>query len=135
MAGETNGTTVILQKGSAPVDIVGQGEFTITIGGEPITFENKSNGDWVNRLADELSGKEVVMSGTLTYNSDTVYQEVLTDAQTGAQDDYLMTLGDGRSFAGLFVAHGLSYALPVGGVITTPITFSSNGAVTPTEPT
>ena len=80
MAGEQNGTTVIIQKGSPGADIVGQGEFTVTYGGEPITFENKSAGDWVLRLDGELSGRELVLAGTLTYNSDTVYRDVKADA-------------------------------------------------------
>ena len=78
---------------------------TVVIGGEPITFENKSNGDWVNRLEDELSGREVVISGTFSYNDDTIYRSVLEDAQTGAQDDYTMILPDGFAVAGKFVPY------------------------------
>ncbi|MCP4987574.1 MAG: hypothetical protein GY928_16405 [Colwellia sp.] len=135
MAGENNATTIILQKGSSPTDIIGQGEFAVTFGGEPITFENKSAGDWVQRLDNELSGKELVISGALTYNSDTVYREVQTEALTGTQDDYLLTFPDGFAAAGKFVPHGMSMALPRGGATVTTITFSSHGEVTYTAAT
>ena len=135
MAGEFNATTVIFQKGAVPVDIVGLGEFNVTVGGEPITYENKSAGDWVLRLDGELSGQEVIVSGTFSYNDDALYQSVLTDAQTGAHDDYTMVLPDGRSFTGKFIPHGVSYAMPRGGAATTPVTFSSHEEITFTDPT
>jgi hypothetical protein len=135
MAGEQNGTTVIIQKGSPGADIVGQGEFTVTYGGEPITYENKSAGDWVLRLDGELSGKELVISGTLTYNSDTVYRDVKADALAGTQDTYTLTFPDGQAATATMMPHGMSDTLPRGGAITTSITFSSNGAVTHTPAT
>ena len=130
MAGENNATTIILQKGATPTDIVGQGEFTVTFGGEPITFENKSAGDWVQRLDGELSGKELVISGSLTYNSDVTYRAVQADALAGTQDDYKLTFPDGFAADGLFVPHGMSMALPRGGATVTTITFSSHDVVT-----
>ena len=130
MADENNATTIIFQKGSIPADIVGQGEFTVTFGGEPITFENKSSGDWVERLDGELSGRELVVTGTLTYNSDSVYRDTQTDAQSGIHDDYTLVFPDGFSATAKFIPHGMSMALPVGGATTTSISFSSSGAVT-----
>lgn len=130
MSGENNATTIILQKGSVPADIVGQGEFTVTFGGEPITFENKSAGDWVESLDGELSGKQLVITGTLTYNSDTVYRQTQTDALAGTHDDYLLTFPDGFSAAAKFIPHGMSIALPRGGATVTSISFSSSGEVT-----
>lgn len=135
MSGENNATTIIFQKGAVPADIVGQGEFTVTFGGEPITFENKSNGDWINRLDGELSGQELVISGTLTYNDDTVYRAVVAEALTGTQDDYVLTFPDGFKAEAKFVPHAMSMPLPVGGATTTAITFSSSGEVTYTAAT
>ena len=135
MSGENNATTIILQKGSTPTDIVGQGEFSVTFGGEPITFENKSAGDWVQRLDGELSGRELVISGTLTYNDDTVYREVQTDALAGAQDDYVLVFPDGFKAEAKFIPHGMSMTLPRGGATTTSITFSSSDVVTYTAAT
>lgn len=135
MAGEQNGTTVIIQKGSPGADIVGQGEFTVTYGGEPITFENKSAGDWVQRLNGELSGRELVISGTLTYNSDTVYRAVRADALSGAHDTYTLTFADGFTAVSEMMPHGMSDTLPRGGAITTAITFSSHDEPTYTEAT
>lgn len=130
MAGENNATTIILQKGSVPADIVGQGEFTVTYGGEPITYENKSAGDWVLRLDGELSAREVVISGALTYSSDTMFREVRADTLAGAQDDYTLVFPDGFSLAAKFIPHGMSDALPRGGATVTSITFSSHDEVT-----
>ena len=135
MAGEKNGTLVILQKTATPVDIVGQGEFSVTFGGEPITFENKSNGDWVERLDGELSGKELVISGSLTYNSDATYRDIQADALAGTHDDYTLIFPDGFKAEGLFIPHGMSMALPRGGAIVTTITISSSGEVTYTAAT
>lgn len=135
MAGENNATTIILQKGAVPTDIVGQGEFTVTFGGEPITYENKSAGDWVLRLDGELSGKELVIAGTLTYNADAMYREVQTDALAGALDDYTLVFPDGFKAEAKFMPHGMSMALPRGGATTTSITFSSHDEVTYTAAT
>jgi len=132
MAGESNGTTVIVQKSSTPADIVGQGEFSVNYGGEPITFDNKSAGDWVLRMDGELSGREVVISGPLTYSSDQSYKDVRADALAGAQDDYTLTFPNGEKVEGKFMPHGMSDTLPRGGAIVTTLTFSSNGAVTHT---
>ena len=133
MAGENNATTIIVQKGAA--DIVGQGEFTATFGGDPIDISNKSNGDFITLLDDELSGKQLVLSGSITYNSDTVYRAVRAEALTGTQDDYTITYPDGQSYTAKFVPHAMSDALPHGGATTTSITFSSSGPVTPTTAT
>ena len=130
MAGENNATTIILQKGSTPTDIVGQGEFTVTFGGEPITFENKSSGDWVESLDGELAGKQLVIAGTLTYNSDASYRAVQTDAISGTHDDYKLAFPDGFTADAKFIPHGMSIALPSGGATTTSISFSSSGVVT-----
>ena len=135
MAGENNATTIIFQKGSAPADIVGQGEFTATFGGTPIDISNKSFGDFITLLDGEMSGKQLVVSGTLIYNSDTVYRTVRADALTGTQDDYVLTYPDGQSYAAKFAPHDMSDALPHGGATSTTITFSSSGTVTPTSAT
>jgi hypothetical protein len=135
MAGENNATTIILQKGAVPTDIVGQGEFNVTYGGEPITYENKSAGDWVLRLDGELSGKELVISGPLTYSSDAMYREVQTDALAGAHDDYTLVFPDGFKAEAKFIPHGMSMALPRGGATVTSITFSSHDEVTYTAAT
>lgn len=135
MAGENNATTIILQKGASPADIIGQGEFTVTFGGEPINFENKSSGDWIESLDGELSGRQVVIAGVFTYNSDTVYRDVQTDAQSGIHDDYKLTFPDGFDIAAKFIPHGMSMPLPVGGATTTSLSFSSSGEVTYTSAT
>ena len=54
MAGEINGTTIILQDGTGA--IVGQMEMTMTFSGTPIDISNKSAGDFITLLDGELAG-------------------------------------------------------------------------------
>ncbi len=131
MAGEINGTDVIIKKGAA--EIVGQGSFTHTFGGTPIDISNKSNGDDVTLLDSELSGKQHVFAGTIVYNSDTVYRAMRADAFAGKQDtytiEYVSDATTDESFTGSFVPSGLSDDLPHGEKIMTTISLTSSGAV------
>ncbi len=135
MSGENNATTIILMKGAVPAAIVGQGEFTVTYGGEPIDISNKSFADFVTLLDANLSTKQVVITGTLTYNDDTVYRAVRAEALTGTQDDYALTFPDSAKIEAKFVPHAMSDALPHGAATMTSITFSSSGEVTHTAAT
>ena len=134
MAGEINGTKVLIKKNG--VTIVGQMEATVTFNGTPIDISNKSQGDWVTLLNGELAGKQLQISGTLVYNNDTVYRAVRADALTGTQDTYTVEYTSDavtdEQFSALFVPNGLSDALPMGDKITTSITLLSSGTVTHT---
>jgi len=134
MAGEINGTKVLIKKDGAT--IVGQMEATVTFNGTPIDISNKSQGDWVTLLDGELAGKQLQISGTLVYNNDTVYRAVRADALTGTQDTYTVEYTSDavtdEQFSALFVPNGLSDALPMGDKITTSITLLSSGTVTHT---
>ena len=132
MAGEQSGTTAILKKGAVAAEIVGQMEFTATYGGTPIDISNKSYGDNVTYLDGELAGKQLIISGSLVYNTDTVYQAIRADDLTGAQDDYTLEFANGEKYEAKFVPTGMSDALPLGDKITTTISFNSSGAVTHT---
>lgn len=133
MAGELNGTVIVLNNTSGA--IVGQGDFTHTYGGTPIEIGNKSNGDNVTYLDNELATKQHIFSGELTYNNDAEFRKVRADAFSGTQDTYTLTYtGSGvvtdESFSGLFVPTGLSDALPRGAKVATTISFNSSGVVT-----
>ena len=134
MAGEINGTKVLIKKDGAT--IVGQMEATVTFNGTPIDISNKSQGDWVTLLDGELAGKQLQISGTLVYNNDTVYRAVRADALSGTQDTYTVEYTSDavtdEQFSALFVPNGLSDALPMGDKITTSITLLSSGTVTHT---
>ena len=134
MAGEINGTKVLIKKDGS--SIVGQMEATVTFNGTPIDISNKSQGDWVTLLDGELAGKQLQISGTLVYNNDTVYRAVRADALTGTQDTYTVEYTSDavtdEQFSALFVPNGLSDALPMGDKITTSITLLSSGTVTHT---
>lgn len=135
MAGEINGTDVIIQKGAAPADIVGQMESTMTMNGTPIDISNKSNGDFVTYLDGEISSQQITFTGTITYNDDAVYEAMKAEAFTGTQDDYTVTFPNGEAYAGKFVPSGISDALPYGDRVTTSFTLSSSATVTRTAPT
>jgi hypothetical protein len=134
MAGEAEGTTVIIKKGAT--DIVGQGSFTHTFGGTPIDISNKSNGNNITLLDGALSGKQHIFAGTIIYNSGAEYRAMRADAFLGTQDTYTITyVSDAttdESFTGSFVPSGLSDDLPHGGKIMTTISFTSSGVVTRT---
>jgi hypothetical protein len=130
MAGEINGTSVLVSRTSGT--IIGQMEMTMTVGGTPIDISNKSYGSFVTYLDDELSARQLVLSGTIVYNSDTVYRAVRADALTGSQDDYTITYPSGETFTAKFVPTGMSDALPHGDKVSTTISFNSSGAYTHT---
>jgi len=137
MAGEINGTNVIIKKGTAGgTVIVGQGSFTHTFGGTPIDTSNKSNGDNITLLDGELAGKQHVFAGTIVYNSDTVFRAVRADAFAGAQDEYTIEYTSDATtdekFTGQFVPSGLSDDIPHGDKVMTTISFTSSAAVTRT---
>ena len=133
MAGEIQGTAIVLNNTTG--EIVGQGDFTHTFGGTPIEIGNKSYGDNITYLDGDLSGKQHVFSGAITYNNDTQFRKVRADAFTGTQDTYTFTYtGSGvvtdESFSGSFVPTGLSDAIPQGAKVETTISFNSSGVVT-----
>jgi len=134
MAGEINGTKVLIKKDGST--IVGQMEATVTFNGTPIDISNKSQGDWVTLLDGELAGKQLQISGTLIYNSDTVYRQVRADALAGTQDTYTIEYTSDattdEAFSATMVPNGLSDALPMGDKVTTSITLLSSGTVTHT---
>ena len=133
MAGEINGTAIVLNNTTGA--IVGQGDFTHTFGGTPIEIGNKSNGDNMVYLDGELSAKQHIFAGEITYNNDDEFRKVRADAFAGTQDTYTLTYtGSGaatdESFEGLFVPTGLSDAIPRGAKVATTISFMSSGPVT-----
>lgn len=134
MAGEINGTKVLIKKDGST--IVGQMEATVTFNGTPIDISNKSQGDWVTLLDGELAGKQLQIAGTLIYNSDTVYRQVRADALAGTQATYTVEYTSDAStdeaFSATMVPNGLSDALPMGDKVTTSITLLSSGTVTHT---
>ena len=134
MAGELNGTNVIIANGTGA--IVGQGSFTLTYGGTPIDISNKSNGDNITLLDGELSAKQFIYSGAIVYNNDLQYEKVKADAITGTQDTITYTSANttDESYSGLFVPTGLSDSIPHGDKIETTISFNSSGVVTRIAP-
>lgn len=133
MAGEISGTAIVVHNTTG--EVMGQGDFTHTFGGTPIEIGNKSYGDNVTYLDNELATKQHIFSGEFTYNGDAKFRKVRADAFTGTQDTYTLTfVGSGEvtdeSFSGSFVPTGLSDTLPRGAKVATTISFNSSGPVT-----
>ena len=133
MAGELNGTDVVIADGTGT--IVGQMEATLTFNGTPIDISNKSTGDFVALLDGELAGKQLQLAGTFVYNSDARYQAMKAASLTGTQDTYTVTYGNGEVFSATMVPNGLSEPLPHGDKVSTSITLLSSGVVTHTPQT
>ena len=134
MAGEINGTSIVLENGTGK--IVGQMEGTLTFNGSPIDISNKSFLDNVTLLDGELAGKQLQFAGSIVYNDDTQYRKVRADSISGTQDTYTITYTSNattdEAFTALMVPNGLSDALPHGDKVTTSITFLSSGVITHT---
>ena len=132
MAGEVNGTAIILQDGTGAV--VGQMEMTLTYNGTPIDISNKSAGDYVTLMDAKLGGKQVQISGTLVYNSDAQFRAMRAAIVTGTQDTYTLTYtsdaSTDESFAASMVPTGLSDAIPHGDKVASTVTFLSSGTIT-----
>ena len=127
------GTAIVLNNTTGAV--VGQGDFSHTFGGTPIEIGNKSYGDNVTYADGELSGKQHIFSGEFTYNDDTQFRKVRSDAFSGTMDTYTLTfVGSGATtdekFTGLFMPTGLSDSIPHGAKVTTSLSFNSSGVVT-----
>tara|TARA_R110002050_G_C8737423_1_gene497761 strand:- start:14 stop:421 length:408 start_codon:yes stop_codon:yes gene_type:complete len=135
MAGEINGTNIMVQKGNAPTEIFGQMEATLTMNGTPIDISNKSAGDFVTMLDGEVSSQQIVISGTMIYNVSDNYEAIKAEAFTGTQDDYSIAFTGGESYTGKFVPSGISDAIPHGDKVSTSFTLSSSGEVTRTPQT
>lgn len=134
MAGEINGTSIVLENGTGA--IVGQMEGTLTFNGSPIDISNKSFLDNVTLLDGELAGKQLQFAGSIVYNNDDQYEKVRADSLSGTQDTYTITYTSSsttdEAFSALMVPNGLSDSLPHGDKVTTSITFLSSGVITHT---
>ncbi len=129
MAGEINGTNVLIKKGTKTgADIVGQMEFTLTHAGTPINISNKSFADFVTLLNGQLAGKQLTFAGSLVYNSDATYRNVVNAAYNGTIEEYSLVWPDGYYITANFMPNGLSDALPHGDKVMTTINFLSSGS-------
>ena len=134
MAGEVNGTNLIIANGTGA--IVGQMSFTHTFGGVPIDISNKSNGDNITYIDGELATKQHIFSGEIIYSSDAEYRAMRDLVFSGGHDTFTLTyVSDAttdESFTGQFVPTGLSDSIPHGDKVSTTISFNSSGVVTRT---
>jgi len=126
-----NGTKVLISDSAGA--LVGQGDFTVTYGGEPINVSNKSTGDWEVLLGGEIATQQIVLAGTLTYTDDVSYETQKDAAFKGIQDTYTVTFAaTGETLTGVFHPHAMADTISRGVGVTTAISFSSSGEVTRT---
>mgnify|MGYP000336055221 CR=1 FL=1 len=127
MAGELNGTQVLIKKGTST--IVGQMEATLTFNGTPIDISNKSHQDWVTLLSGELAGKQLQVAGSIIYTNENAYREMREDAMYGRKANYKVEFADGEEFTASFVPTGLADNFPRGQAQTSSFTLVSSGSV------
>jgi len=134
MSGEINATNVVISHTSSGV-IVGQGSASLQFNGALIDISNKSYGDYVTNLDNELATKQIIFTVDLIYNNAPTARQVRADILTGKQDDYTITYtgsGDAtdESFQGLFTPNALNDTLGQGAAVSSSVTFSSSDAYT-----
>ena len=133
--GALQGLACIISKGTgSAVQVVGQAEFTMTMGGAVVDITNKSSGGFVELLDNATTSQQIVFAGTIVYNDDADFELIRLAAFTGVQDDYEIDFGtSAEKYVGKFTPNALSDALPTdGNAVMTSITFSSSGIVTRT---
>jgi hypothetical protein len=134
MAGEVNGTTVIIEDSTGA--IVGQGDFTHTYGGTLIETTNKSSGDNITYMSGENAGKQHIFAGQFTYNDNAQFRAiraaVFAATPVTLTITYTSNASTDEAFSGSFFPTGLSDTIPQGVKMTTDISFNSSGPVTVT---
>ena len=68
--GAQQGLACVIAKGSSPTTVVGQGEFTMTMGGAVVDNTNKSTGGFIEFLYDATTSQQVVFAGTNFYKNE-----------------------------------------------------------------
>lgn len=129
MAGELNGTNVLLySQGANGFDVLmGQLEITNAYTGSPIDISNKTFGDFVTLLNGELSGKQVTLSGSMVYNSDATFQQMRQDRFNGEQKRYRLDYNGEKSIVLTGELDSLGDSLPQGGAVNTTFSIVSSG--------
>jgi hypothetical protein len=137
MAGEKNANSFLIYKGAAGSEalLLGQGDGTLEIAGEPIELSNKSSGNSRTFLTGSTTTKAHTFTVDVTFSSDSVFLDVVADADTATEDDYVIKTGDASgdiSWAGKFIPNITSVNGPQNTAITLSMQFLSNGDVTQT---
>ncbi len=137
MAGERNANTFLIYKGAAGSEAVllGQGDGSLEIGGEPIELSNKSSGNSRTFLTGSTTTKSHTFTVDVTFSSDSVFLDVMADADTATEDDYVIKTGDGSgdiSWDGKFVPNVTTVNGAQNTALTMSMQFLSNGDVTQT---
>lgn len=129
MAGELNGTGVILyrQGANGMADIVGQLDITNAFTGATINIGNKSFGDFVVLMNNELAGQQVTFSGDMIYNSDAAFQQMRQDRYNAEQTRYRLDYSGDKSIVVTGMLDSKSESMPQGDAVKTTFSIVSSG--------
>lgn len=132
MAGEINGTTLVIEVSEDNVDfdvIAGQLEVTQTRTGTPIDISNKSYGDNVTLLDGNLSADGYSVGGNFIFNTEASFL-LMRDAQyDGKQLWFIMSrFGDVTRWKIKASVSGVGDQFPHGAAVSTSVTLTSSGA-------
>lgn len=97
MSGELNGVKALLLIGDGfgnYDDIIGQVELTDTFNGSPIDISEKSIGDFVTYMNNELSTNGLNISGGLIYNNDSAYRSFRVRQQSRLITEFKLSFND-----------------------------------------
>ena len=135
MANGFNGGLCKLYKGSysSKVEIVGQGDATLTHGGAPIEINNKSTGGHRVNLSNSISTKSIDIALDFHFSDDATMAELRAAAAAGTDETYTFDLID-YYIEGAFTPVINTTAAAKDTAVTQSFTFMSNGEWTEVTP-
>ena len=135
MANGVNGVLCKLYKGSysSKVEIVGQGDATITHGGAPIEITNKSTGLFRTNLSNSTSTKSLDIALDFHFSDDATIAELTAAAFAGTDETYTFDLIN-YYVEGTFTPVLNTTTAAKDTAVTQSFTFMSNGEWTEVTP-
>ena len=132
MAGELNGTTVVLvtYDGANNVTVFGQLEVTKTRSGTPIDISNKSFGDNVALLDGALASDGYQISGNFIFNTEDTFLLMRNDSVNGKSRSFILEGLTGQRWRYQCQITGVGDTFPHGAAAATSLTLTSTGAPT-----
>ena len=130
MANGINGGLVLIKKGLyvSTVEIIGQGDATVTHGGAPIPLNNKSTAGWRENLDGSISTRSIDVEVELTVSDDVVQQQLIADAFAGIASEYTIDFID-YYYEGVFTPVINSESAAKDNAVTLSMQFQSSGEI------
>lgn len=113
-------------------ELIGQGDASLTHGGDPIEINNKSSGGWRVFLEDpngnNFSTRSLDIAVSFTYMNDADQIKEFADAAKGITKSYIFDFGD-YHYIGDFVPKISTESAAKNKAVTLEITYSSSGEI------